>query len=188
MKRTALKRRMPLRSASAGRCCGKSTFLTSAAAEAAMARAQRAPRPGSPVPRRVYQCRHGRYHLTSRHDRDVWRQLRLETLRRDGMRCVLCGAGSHLDPHHRKFKSRGGLDGFDNLLTLCRTDHDWVHAHPAAAEERGLVVPSWADPAARPVELPAFGWVLLTAGGDVMPVARGGAARSRTACVEWRPW
>jgi 5-methylcytosine-specific restriction endonuclease McrA len=44
-----------------------------------------------------------------------------------------------LDPHHVLRRSQGGLDTLDNLVTLCRACHSWVHEHPAASIERGLL-------------------------------------------------
>lgn len=44
-----------------------------------------------------------------------------------------------LDPHHIKPRGRGGTDELDNLATLCRLHHDWVHAHPRAARNLDLL-------------------------------------------------
>lgn len=35
-----------------------------------------------------------------------------------------------IDPHHVQPRGRGGADTADNLISLCRAHHDWVHAHP----------------------------------------------------------
>jgi hypothetical protein len=59
-----------------------------------------------------------------------------EVVRRD-MGCVaqrlvpqvLCSG--RLDPHHVLMRSQGGKDIAENLKTLCRAHHDWVHGHPA---------------------------------------------------------
>lgn len=49
-----------------------------------------------------------------------------------------------LDAHELLTRARGGdpLD-LDNVRMLCRAHHDWCHDHPADAEERGLLRPSW---------------------------------------------
>lgn len=39
--------------------------------------------------------------------------------------------------HHVKRRSQGGGHDVDNLLHLCFPAHEWVHAHPAEARERG---------------------------------------------------
>jgi 5-methylcytosine-specific restriction endonuclease McrA len=31
--------------------------------------------------------------------------------------------------HHRKYRSRGGTNALTNLLGVCRSHHDWTHAH-----------------------------------------------------------
>ena len=80
-------------------------------------------------------------------------------------RCV--GAGQHY--HHRKLRSRGGADSAANLVDICHHCHDWIHAHPKDATERGWMVPSWADP----VEVPVYRyrrWVLLDDEGGISPV------------------
>lgn len=48
-----------------------------------------------------------------------------------------------LDPHHILRRSQGGTNDADNLVTLCRAHHDWVHAHPVTANELGLLRRSW---------------------------------------------
>jgi len=44
-----------------------------------------------------------------------------------------------LDPHHVLRRSQGGTDTADNLVTLCRAHHDWVHQNPARSFEIGLL-------------------------------------------------
>ena len=66
--------------------------------------------------------------------------------------CEKCGAGGELHWHHRKLRSRGGTWAPSNGLRLCPSDHQWVHANPAAAEEHGWMVPAEADPAEVPFE------------------------------------
>ena len=44
-----------------------------------------------------------------------------------------------LDPHHILRKSQGGQNTADNLVTLCRAHHDWVHAYPEASRNLGLL-------------------------------------------------
>lgn len=58
-------------------------------------------------------------------------------LERDRWRCVLCGRRHRLDPHHIVPRSQGGGDELENLVTLCRVDHEkmdgggWRKARPA---------------------------------------------------------
>lgn len=83
----------------------------------------------------------------------VWKALRQNIIERDGGHCVMCPAMDGLDPHHRKLKSRGGMDEHANLITLCRKHHDLAHHNPAWAEAVGLLCPSWAVPFDWPVFL-----------------------------------
>ncbi len=48
-------------------------------------------------------------------------------LERDGYTCQLCGARRDLHVHHVRYRSRGGHDGPENLLTLCCACHEAVH-------------------------------------------------------------
>lgn len=48
-------------------------------------------------------------------------------LHRDDWKCRHCGRGDMLDPHHVIFRSAGGSNACNNLLTLCRKCHNDVH-------------------------------------------------------------
>ncbi|WP_345264656.1 HNH endonuclease signature motif containing protein [Nocardioides nanhaiensis] len=89
--------------------------------------------------------------------------LRTSIFVRAGGCCDRCGRGMDPDAwecHHRKLRSRGGEDSFANLVALCSTCHGWAHANPAEATDRGLIVPSWADPGTVPVWRHARAWWL----------------------------
>lgn len=47
------------------------------------------------------------------------------------------GAGHHL--HHVLRRSQGGKETVDNLIHVCWTCHNTIHANPADALERGLL-------------------------------------------------
>lgn len=50
-------------------------------------------------------------------------------LHRDGYTCQCCGKKNcRLDVHHIKFRSNGGTDDEENLITLCEDCHKGVHA------------------------------------------------------------
>lgn len=50
-------------------------------------------------------------------------------LHRDNYTCQCCGKKNcRLEVHHIKFKSNGGTDDEENLITLCKECHDGVHA------------------------------------------------------------
>ena len=79
-------------------------------------------------------------------------------------RCT--GRGEH--KHHRKLRSRGGVDSTSCLVDVCHHCHDWIHAHPKDSTERGWMVPSWAEPR----EIPVYRyrqWVLLDDEGGLSP-------------------
>ena len=74
---------------------------------------------------------------------------------RDGYRCqaadletpgVQCGGG--LDGHEPLTRARGGdpLDP-DQIVTVCRHHHRWIHANPIDAHDLGLLRHSWEGPA-----------------------------------------
>jgi 5-methylcytosine-specific restriction endonuclease McrA len=46
---------------------------------------------------------------------------------RDGWACRHCHERSGLHPHHVRYKSKGGADTLDNLLTLCAGCHRAHH-------------------------------------------------------------
>jgi hypothetical protein len=58
-------------------------------------------------------------------ERDGRAQLHHRILERDGWRCAVPGCSSHrnLQVHHVVFRSQGGSDGPDNLITLCAWHH-----------------------------------------------------------------
>lgn len=57
-------------------------------------------------------------------------------LERDNYQCRVCGTAgdSRLQLHHVQFRSHGGLDGPENLVTLCFRDHAAVHAYRLLVE------------------------------------------------------
>lgn len=60
-------------------------------------------------------------------------------LRRDGWRCVRCGARTRLTVHHIRKRSQGGSSSRDNLVVLCVACNLWVEDNPREAWETGLV-------------------------------------------------
>ncbi len=59
---------------------------------------------------------------------------RLEPLTRDGWRCQHCGRIGNSELHHQVFRSQGGDNSPENLITLCSTCHAELHgSHPPAA-------------------------------------------------------
>lgn len=62
-------------------------------------------------------------------DPDAYEALRLRVLRRDGWRCQSCGTISNLEVHHIQFRSHGGDDSEENLITLCCVCHAVIHGN-----------------------------------------------------------
>lgn len=58
-------------------------------------------------------------------DPEALRRFRVERI---GEPCELCELRPGIDPHHKKFRSGGGDDVESNLLWLCRSCHDDIHA------------------------------------------------------------
>lgn len=69
--------------------------------------------------------------LAMRRGETVPEAVRLEVWRRDRGVCQRCFRASCLpcEPHHKKFRSRGGSNEAKNLVLLGRVCHDAVHAH-----------------------------------------------------------
>ena len=103
---------------------------------------------------------------------DTWADIKHAGCQRDGWMCVGCGHAAPLDGHHRDLKGIGGsklLDHIANCVSLCRSCHDWAHAHRNTdALDSGLCVPKGTNPATWPVRYsPAHGgglWLLTDAG------------------------
>jgi len=89
---------------------------------------------------------------------------------RAGNRCERCGSFGKLHVHHRKLLSQGGPDHISNLASLCVFCHAWCHAHVSEAVRAGFIVPSWNDPAERPMHVVGRGSCLLTSDADYAPV------------------
>lgn len=56
-----------------------------------------------------------------------YRELAEKVLKRDCNRCQNCGCYTESPPHHIVYKSQGGDDIIDNLVTLCWRCHRAVH-------------------------------------------------------------
>lgn len=81
-------------------------------------------------------------------------KLRDAIYERAGGLCDCCGQWMDpdaFDAHHRQLRSRGGKDTIGNLVALRHECHMLAHQHPMRATERGLMVPSWVNPATVPV-------------------------------------
>jgi hypothetical protein len=61
-------------------------------------------------------------------------KLREEVFARDKYRCRWCGATNRgVDIHHVKYRRGTAYDVLDNLITLCRAHHSFVHGTPNGA-------------------------------------------------------
>lgn len=49
--------------------------------------------------------------------------------------CRHCGRNTFLHIHHLKFRSRGGKDTPENMITLCGYCHDAIHRYRLSAVE-----------------------------------------------------
>ena len=69
-----------------------------------------------------------------------WEARRKAVLKRDGFKCCNCDSLEDLEVHHMRPVSDGGTHHLNNLQTLCRKCHSWMHPHllAKAALERGL--------------------------------------------------
>lgn len=58
---------------------------------------------------------------------DNYELIRREVLERDAWRCQFCGTMQNLEVHHQLFRSHGGPDSEDNLITACAGCHARIH-------------------------------------------------------------
>lgn len=106
-----------------------------------------------------------------RWDRDQWAAADLYLQRRAGGRCECCGneLRGRAERHHRTRRRDGG-DRLANLLLLLPDHHRRWTENPAEAVDRGIIVPTWADPAATPVLHRGRTWLRLADDGSTTPV------------------
>ena len=99
--------------------------------------------------------------------------------KRAGNYCESCGgrAQESMALHHRKLKSRGGLDTPANLIRVhhgCHNlDTDSIHANPSWATDKGFMVSSWKEPEQTPMVYPDGRIVLLDNDGNVCTLMEG---------------
>ena len=80
-----------------------------------------------------------------------WEEAKKTCLERDKGKCRRCPKRA-VDVHHRKPRKMGGTKnediayGLDNLVSLCRDCHNYVHHNPRESYELGWLVHSWDDP------------------------------------------
>jgi 5-methylcytosine-specific restriction endonuclease McrA len=67
------------------------------------------------------------------------RRVNLAHVRETQTWCSMCGAtGVGLDAHELVRRSQGGsITDLENIVLLCRPDHQWVTEHPREAAEQG---------------------------------------------------
>jgi len=64
-------------------------------------------------------------------NRQAYAELCRRVLDRDGWRCQKCGGASGLQVHHLRFRSSLGDDDIQNLISLCSSCHEKIHASVA---------------------------------------------------------
>lgn len=57
----------------------------------------------------------------------AYKKLIAEVYERDGWRCRSCNRRDGINAHHIKYRSQGGNDEIDNLVSLCVRCHRAVH-------------------------------------------------------------
>ena len=61
---------------------------------------------------------------------EVYYELRNAVLARDGWNCkIIGGTRSNLEAHHIQFRSRGGENCEENLISVCTNCYKTVHAN-----------------------------------------------------------
>lgn len=84
-------------------------------------------------------------------------------------RCFRCGSPAKRGEwHHRRSRSEKDEHRHCtcNGVWLCKTCHDWVHAHPFEARSLGLIVSRHQDQPGTEAAVSHFGALLLSCTGD----------------------
>lgn len=106
--------------------------------------------------------------------------------KRDDWSCTRCGKSLYAvvgARHHRKLRSQASKEEKHtaaNLIDVCETCHEWIHANPALAYEHGLMVHGFDDPREVPIDHAKWGTCYLWNDGTVATIpetlsAMGGA-------------
>lgn len=85
--------------------------------------------------------------------------VRVSVWERDMGACIRCG-GPGQDLHHRQ-RRRDGDHQIGNCVTVCRTCHSYVHAHPEEARDNGWIVSFAVDDPCGVKVRAWLGWMLL---------------------------
>lgn len=67
--------------------------------------------------------------LKRRSGTGIERAIRLAVYERDKRVCVYCFTGWNVHLHHIAYRSEGGPDTADNLISLCQEHHEMVHSN-----------------------------------------------------------
>ena len=98
---------------------------------------------------------------------------------RAGNYCEVCGGPAlpSMALHHRKLRSRGGLDTPANIIRIHHGCHnlqtDSIHLNPERASQKGWMVGSWQEPTKVPFTRPAGSIVLLQDDGSMAVLMAG---------------
>lgn len=65
--------------------------------------------------------------VKQKHKIKVNKKLRAEILKRDNYKCTACGSNKNIHIHHIKYRSNGGTNEPENLISLCKHCHANVH-------------------------------------------------------------
>ena len=57
----------------------------------------------------------------------AYKDLQVAVLKRDNFACISCGRHTEAPPHHVIFRSQGGSDTMENMVTLCMECHEKEH-------------------------------------------------------------
>lgn len=102
---------------------------------------------------------------------EEWQDTSTPLFVRAGNLCECCGGdfiGTTIERHHRKRRRDGG-DRLSNVLLLRGSCHAHWTAHPREAVRRGIIVPTYRDPADLPVLHRGTTLVMLDDEGNATP-------------------
>lgn len=87
-----------------------------------------------------------RHNSTTKKSKPISREAYRAVATRSGGICERCMVEVAIHMHHRKFRSRGGMDTVSNIVHLCQTCHLWAHSEGIEATDNGWAIATGGNP------------------------------------------
>lgn len=70
----------------------------------------------------------------------LYRQVKADYMKSKGRCCEFCRRAPATDIHHKAGRTGNLLCAVEYFAAVCRPCHDWIHANPKEATERGYII------------------------------------------------